>query len=97
RALRAGAHRPEVGKLAFEALDLEPQGRPAREGERHHPAGGIVLGEFDGQQVEDGILASRIHVPALAGQYPLEPQCRAAAAQLRTVAGWGTPVEPVDR
>src|SRR5262249_33933262 len=87
----------EVGKLDLEAFDLEPQCCPAREGQHDCPARRAHLGELDRQKVEELVLPGGVYVLALAGEHPLEPQCRATAAQLRCCCHRGGPIEPIDR
>jgi len=93
-AARCGPHRSEIDKLAFEALDLEPQRGAAGEGESHDAPWRIAFGEFDRQQIKYRLLVRAIHVPALEGMDALEPQCGMAALELRGVVKRAFPIEP---
>src|SRR5712691_317102 len=93
----AGPGRPEIGELALQAFDLEPQLSAAGEGERHHAAGRIGLGEFDREQVEHVVLAVGIDAAALADVDALEAQRRAAAPQFRPRSLGGEPIEAAER
>ena len=70
---------------------------PAGKGDGHHAGRRIGFGKLDRQQIEHGILAGRVHVPAFAGQHPLEAQRRAPAAVFRLGGLGAFPVEAVER
>ena len=86
---RAWAGRPsvpgraEIGQLAFEALDLEPQRRAAGEDQRDGAGGRSVSSNSTASRFSTGSLATGRAIAALAGRHPLEAQRGAAAAELR--------------
>src|SRR5262245_21291915 len=59
--------RPEIGQLAFEALDLEAELAAAGEDQGHGAGRRRGLAELDGKQIEHGVLGHRIDGAALAG------------------------------
>ena len=63
---------PQIGKLAFQALDLEAQHAAAGEEEGHGAGWRRGLVEFDGKQIEDGVLGHRVNGAALAGEHAIE-------------------------
>src|SRR5438128_3937896 len=95
RPTRPKIVRAEVGQLAFQAFDVEPQ-RAAMAEQQEGAAAGLVAGaELDPDQFEQAVLRGRVDVAGLAGQHPVEPQRRDQPAR-RTLAGQRLlPVEPV--
>ena len=47
RAAGGGPGGTQVGQFGLQALDLQPQRRPAGESKRDHAGRGVGLGEFD--------------------------------------------------
>src|SRR5215208_2941208 len=96
RAGGGGPGRAQIGKLAFKALDFEPQRGAAREYQGHSPGGCVGLVVFHRQKVQHRVLGFRIDVAAAAGQHPIKPQRGAAALKTGRDLAAGFPVEPVD-
>src|SRR5262249_21936334 len=85
--------RPQIGKLGFQAFDLEPQRPPARENEIHDPGGRIGLGKFDREEVEHRVLAGGVGGLALSAFDAPQAQRRAATAEFGVLSPGGEPVE----
>src|SRR5262249_58832316 len=81
--------RAEIGELAFEAFDLQPQGSAAGEEQRHLAAGRRRLRELDGAPVEHLVLLRPLHVAALAGEDAVKAERRAAALEMAVGAASG--------
>ena len=45
----------EIGKFGFQTFDVETDNAAAGEDQPHDAGGRIMLGEFDGEQIEPGI------------------------------------------
>src|SRR5665213_3411764 len=90
-------YRTEVGQFRLKAFDLEPQGAAAGKYQRNGPGGRLGLRVLDRQEVEHGLFARRVYVPALARQNPLEAQHRAAPAVFRLFGLRAFPIEAVER
>ncbi len=74
RAFHRRPDRAEIGQFGLQAFDLEPHRRATRENQIDHAGRAVGFGEFDGQQVENGVLAGRIDAAAFAGQHAFEAQ-----------------------
>src|SRR6476660_3754279 len=86
--------RAEVRDFGLQALDLEPQRCPAREGEHNDDTRRIRRLKFHAEQVQDSILVLWLYTAALHAVDPLEPQRGAPALILRLIAGGRLPIEP---
>ena len=83
RADPGGPNRAEIGKLGFEAFDVEPQRGVAGKDQRDDPGRRIGFGELDREQVQHGIRVVAADISAFDRAHPVEPQCRAAAPKVR--------------
>src|SRR6202051_4645099 len=84
----------EVGQLAFQAFDVEPQRAAMVEHQDRAAAGGVARMKFDAEQFQRGFRLSEVDIARLARQHPVEAQRRDQAAR-RGFAGHGLfPVQP---
>ena len=83
RAQRRREDLAEIGELRLQAFHLETNDAAAGEGQRHRAGRTVAFGEFDGEQVEQGVLVRPIETAAFAGIDPLEAQRGPAAPVVR--------------
>jgi len=85
----------EVGQLAFQAFDVEPQ-RPAMAEQQQRATAGRLAGmEFDPDQFQHSLRLVQIDTARLACQHPVEAQRRDQAARGGSARQCLLPVEPV--
>src|SRR5215207_3721728 len=66
--------RTEIDRLDFQAFNLQPQRAATGKGQRHHAAGGVSLGKFDGEKIENLLLGRAIKAAALARKNAIEAE-----------------------
>ena len=79
RAQRRDRYFAEIGKLRFQAFDVEANDAAAGENQRHHAGRRIAFGKFDREEIEQRAFIGLVEIAALAGMDALETQRGAAA------------------
>ena len=85
----------EVGQLAFQAFDVQPQRLAMAEQQKRAAAGGLAGMEFDPDQFQRRLGLLQIDVARLAGQNAVEAQRRDRTARLGSARQRLLPVQPV--
>lgn len=77
-----GFRRPfaaQITQARLNALDIEPDGGAAGEGEENLAGGRFALFKDDGEQIEYAVLLGQIETLGMSGQHMIEMETRAAA------------------